>query len=58
MHWTKIAVGSEKTAEENLKDITDRLVLRQGNPFIFPEKTQVQSSKYKHFKKLQELERV
>lgn len=39
MQWTKIAIGPEKTAEENLKDITDGLVLRQGNPFIFPEKT-------------------
>lgn len=58
MHWTKIAIGPEKTAEENLKDITDRLVLRQVKPFLFPEKTQVQSSKSKHFKKLEELERV
>lgn len=38
MHWTKIAIGPEKTAKENLKGITDGLVLIQGNPFIFPEK--------------------
>lgn len=36
MYWTKLAIGPEKTAEENLKDITDGLVLGQVKPFLSP----------------------